>query len=85
MTPRASPRLDLRGTVCPLNYVKTRLELDRLEPGATLEVWLDLGEPERQVPRSLRLDGHLVDVLPPEPDHVRVRVVKGDGVRPRGG
>ena len=50
--------LDLRGTPCPLNYVKTRLQLERLAIGDPLEVWLDLGEPAEQVPRSLRMDGH---------------------------
>ncbi|MEA2645126.1 MAG: hypothetical protein QOE92_209 [Chloroflexota bacterium] len=50
--------LDLRGTPCPLNYVKTRLRLERMALGDPLEVWLDLGEPAEQVPRSLRMDGH---------------------------
>ncbi|MGI8610183.1 MAG: sulfurtransferase TusA family protein [Candidatus Dormibacteria bacterium] len=69
--------LDLRGTSCPLNYVKTRLELDRMEAGEELEVWLDHGEPEDQVPRSLRMDGHQVEVLTAAADHVRIRVVRG--------
>jgi TusA-related sulfurtransferase len=70
-----SPRsLDLRGTPCPLNYVKTRLELDRMIGGEVLEVWLDRGEPEAQVPRSLRMDGHGVDVVAGAGDHVAIRV-----------
>lgn len=71
-----TPALDLRGTACPLNYVKTRLELDRLAAGAVLEVWIDHGEPEDQVPRSLRMDGHRVEVLPGG-DHARLRVTRG--------
>jgi TusA-related sulfurtransferase len=67
--------LDLRGTPCPLNYVKTRLELDRMEAGEELEVWVDHGEPEDQVPRSLRMDGHRVEVLSGA-DHARIRVVR---------
>jgi TusA-related sulfurtransferase len=55
--------LDLRGTRCPLNYVKTRLQLERMEMGEALEVWLDLGEPAEQVPRSLRMDGQEVTPL----------------------
>ena len=66
--------LDLRGTACPLNYVKTRLELDRMAPGAMLEVWLDHGEPEQQVPRSLRMDGHGVELLTAGGDHARIMV-----------
>ena len=66
--------LDLRGTACPLNYVKTRLELERMALGESLEVWLDHGEPEDQVPRSLRMDGQHVDVLGAGTDHARIRV-----------
>lgn len=66
--------LDLRGTPCPLNYVKTRLELDRLAAGDDLEVWLDHGEPEAQVPRSLRMDGHQVELLETTQGHARIRV-----------
>ncbi|HEV1997990.1 MAG TPA: sulfurtransferase TusA family protein [Candidatus Dormibacteraeota bacterium] len=68
--------LDLRGTRCPLNYVKTRLELERMEAGAELEVWLDRGEPEEQVPRSLGMDGHRVEVLTPAPGYARIRVAR---------
>ena len=52
--------LDLRGVACPLNYVKTRVALERLAPGEALEVWLDHGEPEENVPRSCDEDGFLV-------------------------
>ncbi len=55
--------LDLRGTRCPLNYVRTRLQLERMAVGDRLEVWLDQGEPADQVPRSLRMDGQGVDIL----------------------
>ncbi|MDQ6919972.1 MAG: sulfurtransferase TusA family protein [Candidatus Dormibacteraeota bacterium] len=63
MSVTGAPTLDLRGTGCPLNYVKTRLQLERMAKGESLEVWLDLGEPAEQVPRSLRMDGQEVTVL----------------------
>jgi TusA-related sulfurtransferase len=66
--------LDLRGTRCPLNYVKTRLQLERMQVGERLEVWLDHGEPELQVPRSLRMDGQEVSVLDPGDDWFRIEV-----------
>ena len=69
-------RLDLRGTGCPLNYVKTRLQLERMELGQRLEVWLDRGEPEEQVPRSLRMDGQEVSLLASAPGYVRLEVVR---------
>jgi TusA-related sulfurtransferase len=38
-------QLDLRGTPCPINFVKTKLKLERMAAGQVLEVWLDPGEP----------------------------------------
>ncbi|WP_448527503.1 sulfurtransferase TusA family protein [Parathermosynechococcus lividus] len=59
--------LDLRGTPCPLNFVRTKLRLQQLAPQQPLEVWLDAGEPIEQVPDSLRMAGY--DVLMVEPRH----------------
>ena len=52
--------LDLRGTVCPMNFVKTKLALEEMETGQVLEIVLDSGEPIRNVPRSLKDDGHKI-------------------------
>jgi TusA-related sulfurtransferase len=52
--------LDLRGTLCPINWVKTKLALEELTEGETLEVILDDGEPMRNVPRSVKAEGHRV-------------------------
>lgn len=35
-------QLDLRGTPCPINFVRTKLRLEQMQPGSLLEVWLDL-------------------------------------------
>jgi sulfite reductase (ferredoxin) len=51
---------DLRGVACPMNYVKTKLKLEMMDAGEKLEVWLDAGEPIRNVPMSLRNDGHKI-------------------------
>jgi TusA-related sulfurtransferase len=75
--------LDLRGTRCPLNYVKTRLKLERMEVGQRLEVWLDHGEPEVQVPRSLRMDGQDVTLLGGDPGYVRIG--RAPGLTPSAG
>jgi tRNA 2-thiouridine synthesizing protein A len=60
--------LDLRGVACPLNYVKTRVALERLAPGEALEVWLDHGEPEENVPRSCDEDGYTVVSIAEAPE-----------------
>jgi tRNA 2-thiouridine synthesizing protein A len=52
--------LDLRGVLCPLNWVKARLALEALAPGEVLRVRLDPGEPVESVPRAAREDGHEV-------------------------
>jgi sulfite reductase (ferredoxin) len=70
-----APVLDLRGTRCPLNYVKARLRLEQMQAGEAVEVWLDAGEPAIQVPRSLRMDGQDVRQLEPIPTF-RVLVTK---------
>jgi TusA-related sulfurtransferase len=53
--------IDLRGTPCPLNFVRTKMRLEKLEPGSLLEVWLDSGEPIEQVPESLTMEGYSVE------------------------
>lgn len=52
--------LDLRGVICPYNFVKTKLKLDTMLPGEILAVLLDDGEPIRNVPRSVEHEGHTV-------------------------
>lgn len=50
--------VDLRGVRCPTNFVKARLALETIEPGETVQFLLDNGEPARNVPRSLKAEGH---------------------------
>ena len=59
----AERSLDLSGVPCPLNWVRTRLALERLASGEQLTVRLDPGEPLDSVPRSARDDGHDVEVV----------------------
>ncbi len=52
--------IDLRGVLCPINFVKTKLKLEMMDAGQILEVILDDGEPIRSVPRSLKEEGHKI-------------------------
>ncbi len=52
--------LDLRGVLCPMNWVKTKLTLEDKAEGETLVVILDEGEPMRNVPRSAKAEGHKI-------------------------
>lgn len=67
-------QLDLRGTPCPLNFVRTKLKLEKMAPGSLLEVWLDPGEPVEQVPDSLKMDGYSVESIDDHTDYFAVRV-----------
>ena len=44
--------LDLRGEICPFTFVRTRLALEALPLGATLEVVVDHEPAIRNIPRS---------------------------------
>ena len=55
--------IDLRGTPCPINFVKTKLHLEKMMPGEILEVWLDPGEPIEQVPDSLVMEGYHIEAI----------------------
>ena len=52
--------LDLRGVICPYNFVKTKLKLESLLAGQILAVILDEGDPIRNVPQSVSDDGHAI-------------------------
>lgn len=64
-TPTGMPndKIDLRGTPCPINFVRTKLRLEQMPPGSLLEVWLDPGEPIEQVPDSLAMEGYSVEQI----------------------
>ncbi len=51
---------DLSGEVCPMTFVKTKLNLEVMAPGEILEVVLAAGESMRSVPMSLKNEGHTV-------------------------
>jgi len=75
----SAPVYDLRGVACPMNYVKTKLKLEMMDAGERLEVWLDAGEPIKNVPLSLKNDGHMLllqEPLEPAADHYRILVEK---------
>ncbi len=50
--------VDLRGICCPTNFVKAKLALEMIDEGKVVEFLLDDGEPVKNVPRSLKGEGH---------------------------
>jgi TusA-related sulfurtransferase len=71
-------RVDITNVVCPVTFVKTKVALEELEDGQTLEVRLNAGEPIQNVPRSLKDEGHKVtNVTQSEDGTFLLTVVKG--------
>ena len=50
--------IDLRGVSCPTNFVMAKLDLEGVETGTDVAFLLDDGEPVKNVPRSLKEEGH---------------------------
>jgi TusA-related sulfurtransferase len=73
---KADEELDLRGVICPYNFVKTKLKLESMAPGQVLSVILDEGDPIRNVPRSVSDDGHTVLTQEPLVRSFRVMIRK---------
>jgi sulfite reductase (ferredoxin) len=66
--------IDLRGVVCPLNFVKAKLELEKIAIGEILEVLLDDGEPVRNAPASFAEQGQEVMEVKNVGDYFSVKV-----------
>jgi len=67
---------DFRGVACPMNFVKTKIELSSLKSGDLLEVWLDDGQPIQNVPGSVRNEGHEVVSLIQVEDYWKLLIRK---------
>ncbi|HJR77841.1 MAG TPA: sulfurtransferase TusA family protein [Nitrospiraceae bacterium] len=76
----ADEELDLRGVICPYNFVKTKLKLETMSPGQILSVILDEGDPIKNVPRSVGEDGHTVLSQERIDQSYRVRIRKQEHV-----
>ncbi|MEK6742932.1 MAG: sulfurtransferase TusA family protein [Nitrospirota bacterium] len=66
--------LDLLGVCCPMNFVRTKLAIDKIKAGERIEILLDDGEPIINVTRSVKDEGHLVLNVAPENGHFRLLV-----------
>jgi len=75
---QADAFVDITDAVCPVTFVKIKVALEELEDGQTLDIRLNAGEPIRNVPRSLKDEGHRVTGIRQEQDGTYVlSVIKG--------
>jgi len=75
----APAELDLRGEECPYTFLKAKLALEPLPPGARLRVVVDNDTSARDVPRSLAGAGHRVLGIEPGEAGIHVIVVERGG------
>jgi len=74
---KVNAQLDLRGVVCPINFVKAKLKLESMEAGTVLELTLDSGEPIQNVPKSIKEEGHKILEVKKEDGFFRLKIQKG--------
>ena len=70
--------VDLRGVSCPTNFVKAKLALEMIDTGEVVEFLLDDGEPVKNVPRSLKNEGHKLIGLSEDDGHYVLTIEKGE-------
>jgi tRNA 2-thiouridine synthesizing protein A len=68
--------LDLRGVLCPINFVKTKLQLESMREGEILEILLDTGEPIQNVPKSVKEEGHKITEVKKEDNYFKLKIKK---------
>ena len=52
--------VDITDVVCPVTFVKAKVALEELDGGQVLAIHMNDGEPARNVPRSMKDEGHQI-------------------------
>lgn len=53
-------KIDIRGLVCPYTFVKSKLAVESMEVGQTLEILLDYEDASNNIPKSMEDHGQKV-------------------------
>ena len=67
--------LDLESIPCPLNVVKCKLALEKLSIDETLIVYLDKGEPEEMVKKSLKQMKYFFKTLEEDQTTIKLEIL----------
>jgi TusA-related sulfurtransferase len=67
-------QIDLRGQACPMNFVRIKLALEKLDRGDTLLALVDSEPVSADVERSLIAQGYSVHCRREMPDHAVISV-----------
>jgi sulfite reductase (ferredoxin) len=76
VTEKEIQRHDFRGVACPMNFVKTKIQLSVLKSGDILDILLDNGDPIENVPGSVIAEGHTIIRQEQIDDHWLVSIQK---------
>ncbi len=68
-----SDYLNLRGTPCPVNFIRSSLAAEKLHNNS-LQIDLDKGEPEEMVLSGLSKAGFCVKIIHEQSDWIRIMV-----------
>ena len=68
--------LDITKEVCPITFVKVRLQIEKMSPNEILEVLLKGEEPMTSIPNSVRELGHTILSIDPDPPQGAIMNVK---------
>ncbi|MBF0096665.1 MAG: sulfurtransferase TusA family protein [Magnetococcales bacterium] len=55
--------LDITDAVCPMTFVRVKLQLECMSPGSRLTIRLNGGEPLENIPLSLQEEGLRIESL----------------------
>ena len=58
MKPKTIPIINLEGEVCPMTFVKTRLQIEQINKDETIKFIYDSEEAKVNVPKSIKELGH---------------------------
>ena len=58
--------IDITKEICPLTFVKTKLLIEKMQPGQIAQIRLRGSEPMENIPRSVKELGHTILSLEPE-------------------
>ncbi|CAB1243883.1 Sulfurtransferase TusA family protein [Ruminococcaceae bacterium BL-6] len=76
--PKYDAFVDITDVVCPITFVKTKVALEELGKGQSLQIRLNDGEPIQNIPRSLKNEKHkVVEVVQNDDGTYLIGVVKG--------
>ena len=68
--------LDISADFCPMTFVKTKLQLQKMASGEILEVKLSEGEPLESVPENVEHSGHKIVSIKPNGNDSRIFIQK---------